>query len=412
MKKTCIIISIIVVFVFISHAQEKVDNKINDLYKLYQNGEFENLIKKSLLLKDKFDDSSINRHYVLYFLGLGYTNSNEKYNANIEFLNLLGVNPQFEPDLFTIKTEDKEYFESFKTFNLGSIHIYSEPSLADIYINDELQGKTPLQIEKILSGTINIKIIKPGYDIYEEDVLIEPGESVKINVHLNFTISSSSLTISSVPPGALVYLDTNFVGLSPVQLTTIKSGFYKLTLFKDGYKSHQETLLKTNKTKFKEITLTKEKDYFFYSIIVPGLSQFIKGYKTHGILSVSAFLGSLYYYKKKLPETPPKYNHELQKRVLSATPPAFDYYIDGEKVTSEEYKKEESNKILNEDEWRKYDENKWQLKALGYTGYLFNIIDAIIVLKYDQKKKRKEDLLKLGLKGDSDEVMMTIKFYF
>jgi len=65
----------------------------------------------------------------------------------------------------------------------GFLKIESEPDSADVYIDGEKFGKTPL-VTKIKSGKYRVKVIKEGYLKKEEVVSVPPDKKVSLNVKL------------------------------------------------------------------------------------------------------------------------------------------------------------------------------------------------------------------------------------
>jgi len=417
MKNITLIFLLLSQFISSIQAQEKIDERIQELHTCYQTGKFNNLIKKGRPLKDDYEQIDVNKQYLHFFLGLAYKKKNEEQNANREFLELLELNPDFEPVLFATDEEDKDYFEDFKNMNLGALHIFSDPSLADVYINGKLMGKTPLIIDKILSSSYNIIIFQRDHEIHEENITVKSGETLTITTRLNYSTSSGPLTITSNPPGALVYIDTIYAGITPLQLKDFKSGLYTFTVIKDEYKNYKKLFHKTDNVSYFDIQLKKDKDSFDYFLFVPGLSQFMRGYKTHGILSISVIAGYLAYFKSNFPQAPPEYKLKILKiygptDAATGQPSYTNYYINEIEVSKEEYEKEELNKLKNDDEWRKHNEEKTKFKALGIAAYAFNLLDAIIVMKYDQSKKRKKQNIRLGFRGDKDKLSVSLMIRF
>ena len=205
-------------------AQNIIDDDIRDLYSKYSSSDYKGVIKKGLKLKDKYRPDSTERQWVLFLLGTAYKNINEKFNANVEFLYLLEINADFEPNLFRIKKADLGYFEDFKKKNLGSLHVYSSPSNAEVYLFGRLRGRTPLKIDRIVSNIYDLKIVKEFYEVYEEDVYIIPGDTSEVIIELSNEVSSGPFVINSTPAGATVLLNNEIIGVTPLQLNDYNSG--------------------------------------------------------------------------------------------------------------------------------------------------------------------------------------------
>jgi serine/threonine protein kinase len=125
---------------------------------------------------------------------------------------------------------------SLSEANTASIFIQSEPVGAEIWLNGKLEGNTPGRIDKLASGTYQIKLYKAGYQPFIKPVLIN-GES---NRTFNETLSplTGSLKIETEPTSAMVYLDgKELQEQTPLDLTNISIGPHQLEIQKKGYAS-------------------------------------------------------------------------------------------------------------------------------------------------------------------------------
>ena len=74
----------------------------------------------------------------------------------------------------------KETTEMIKT---GTLIINSNPSGADVYINGNYKGITPMSLA-LDSGTYEVKILKDGYKEYTKIITLTPGKTININANL------------------------------------------------------------------------------------------------------------------------------------------------------------------------------------------------------------------------------------
>lgn len=59
----------------------------------------------------------------------------------------------------------------------GAIAVYSEPTGADVYLDDSLTGaRTDCVLEDVTSGHHTVFVSLEGYYGWEEGVVVEPGE--------------------------------------------------------------------------------------------------------------------------------------------------------------------------------------------------------------------------------------------
>ena len=108
-----------------------------------------------------------------------------------------------------VKKDDKKGEEDEKlAVRSGSFEITSEPVGADVYLDDQLLGKTPLK-QELASGSHKLRLALPGYKMRMADIAIEAGKTF---VETYVLEPSYILLIKSVPTGARVKMDGKYVG--------------------------------------------------------------------------------------------------------------------------------------------------------------------------------------------------------
>lgn len=178
----------------------------------------------------------------------------------------------------------------------GQVQLFSEPSGADIYLNDSLIGKTPLGPVNVPIGINKIKLIKGEEFRWENELTVYKMNSHlhTINAHLHSRYSQ--LKINSLRKE----YDVNFDGASlsadqRSKFGKIRSGQHYLIVNRELEKSNLELDFSTDPdTTY--ILLEKLNQFttrpFRYSLIVPGLGQFLKGAKAEGIGIFAGFMGT------------------------------------------------------------------------------------------------------------------------
>lgn len=131
----------------------------------------------------------------------------------------------------------------------GYIKIYSQPGDANIYLDGTYRGQTDsygnLIISNLPAGTYQVKATKPQYSDAVYPVLVTQGQESYVQVYLapiSPTITptsppeqSGSLSVTSTPAGAQVFIDNTFRGYTPSTYDNLVVGMHALSLKLSGY---------------------------------------------------------------------------------------------------------------------------------------------------------------------------------
>ena len=121
----------------------------------------------------------------------------------------------------------------------GALRISSEPSGAEVFIDDKKNGVTPLFVEAIHPGNYQIRLVHPGYDDLLKIVSVAPAREEKVNLTLDKSTGSASFRIR--PAGVSYLIDNKFIGkvqgvansVSETRLTVVENlapGKHRLTV--------------------------------------------------------------------------------------------------------------------------------------------------------------------------------------
>ena len=136
------------------------------------------------------------------------------------------------------------------------IVINSTPSGADVYLNDKVVGKTPLDLKDIEEGEYKLKVVLPQYTPYEENITVEKGKTIKEDIAL--VKAQTFLSITSNPAGAKVFIDNIEKGITPYEDVNINLGTHKVRLELDGYLTYEtDIVIEKNKPSNLNINLFK-----------------------------------------------------------------------------------------------------------------------------------------------------------
>ncbi len=131
------------------------------------------------------------------------------------------------------------YVESGKYYDLdiplseskAYLNIYSSPQDANVYIDGQYAGQTPLYLT-ITTGEHSIEISKNNYYSYTNSFTLYSGDTKTINVEL--TPKFGYLTIYSLE-GAGVYIDGKYVGHPPIRNYKLSVGTHTIKVYKNDY---------------------------------------------------------------------------------------------------------------------------------------------------------------------------------
>ena len=143
----------------------------------------------------------------------------------------------YQPFNTEITIEGKEQIQRLETTlqpDWADITITSEPAGAEVFIDDATMGYTPLS-QKLLSGTHILVLKKDTFSDSLRSITVTAGADETYDVKLQLLPGQLSLT--STPTGAVVSIDKEYKGTTPLELAlppAIEHGI-KLTL--PGYKS-------------------------------------------------------------------------------------------------------------------------------------------------------------------------------
>ncbi len=123
---------------------------------------------------------------------------------------------------------------------LGSLFVSSEPSEAEVYLRGKFIGITPLFLgEELEPDEYEIRIRKDGYETDSRIVPISGGERAELKFELKPLYGS--LSITSDPPEADVYLNRRYMGITPLEIEELKAGDYEVQVMKSGYEDQVKT---------------------------------------------------------------------------------------------------------------------------------------------------------------------------
>jgi len=116
----------------------------------------------------------------------------------------------------------------------GIVMISSDPSGAEIYLNDQYIGITPYQGE-IFEGDYILRLQKEFYHSKEKSFTIKPKTVMEIPA-VKLEPNYGYLSVQSTPAAADVYLNGSVIGKTPIAQYQLETGLYNLNIRKNLFK--------------------------------------------------------------------------------------------------------------------------------------------------------------------------------
>ena len=121
--------------------------------------------------------------------------------------------------------------------------IITEPSNARIYIDNNYIGISPISYKFTIGKTYNLKITKENYKPINETIFITENTN-KLPVY-NLEKLEKNLPIITEPSNARIYIDDNYIGISPISYKFTIGKNYNIKITKENYKPINETIFIT-----------------------------------------------------------------------------------------------------------------------------------------------------------------------
>jgi hypothetical protein len=120
----------------------------------------------------------------------------------------------------------------------GVLNVLTSPPVCEIYQNGVKIGVSDVSGVFIQSpavpGTYTIEVKKNGYETGSKVVTIPSDAVAKVSFTLA-PITMGSIGVTSTPPGANVYLDDVYKGVSPLTIQGVSAGEHRMVVRASGY---------------------------------------------------------------------------------------------------------------------------------------------------------------------------------
>jgi formylglycine-generating enzyme required for sulfatase activity len=122
----------------------------------------------------------------------------------------------------------------------GQMRIVSIPEAAEVFVDGQSVGVTPLTTEILETGTL-LALAKKGYKSWERQVSIKAGSS-ETHPTVELAVADGRVDVSTTPAGAHVRVDGEFRGVTPVSVELSPLADHRLELYLEGYRKAERTV--------------------------------------------------------------------------------------------------------------------------------------------------------------------------
>ena len=136
----------------------------------------------------------------------------------------------------------------------GSVKVSSNPSGADLFVNGDFKGKTPMTVS-VPSGSVSVLVSKDGMKS-SRTVTVKPGQTVSVS-DLNLSSSAGEVVIKTDPPRASVVFNGQAIPApTPVTIRKVpKDRQHSFTVTLEGYRPESRSFNMNEDTKTFSIKL-------------------------------------------------------------------------------------------------------------------------------------------------------------
>jgi hypothetical protein len=239
------------------HAED-VSDALTEGIAQYEKGDFHKAIKSLKLVIQRLREmpEGQERNQGLFqanfYLGLSYLGIGKESFAKEVFKDAVLAAPGKSPDsdLFSPKVISLYNEVAEKIFS--SLTIESNVTGAEIFLNNDKKGITPLHIRNLLPGEYSVKVVI-GNQKAVRDIILEAGKGAKLVADFQ---NLGFLSVTSDPSAARVLIDNREGGITPVS-KQLPSGEYTIVVSKEGYKeSQKKVIVKENEKETVHVSLS------------------------------------------------------------------------------------------------------------------------------------------------------------
>lgn len=127
--------------------------------------------------------------------------------------------------LFTVPLQLSQPVAPTAVQTAATLRVESEPAEAEVVINGEVKGRTPLDVPG-LSGDVEVAVRRAGYRPWSTKVTMAQAMNLKATLEA----LAGVIRVTSEPPGAKVLLNGKDMGVTPIELSNVPPGEHEVVV--------------------------------------------------------------------------------------------------------------------------------------------------------------------------------------
>ncbi len=136
-----------------------------------------------------------------------------------------------------VSADDVQRVTAVLEEDFAPLRITSEPTGAEVILDGQPRGTTPLQLTQFASGAHRVSLRAPLYHDLQQEFRVTAGEAQTLTLRLEPAFGT--LSVMCPVEGAQVYVDGESWGKAPVTRTRIPSGTHTVRVTQELYNDYQ-----------------------------------------------------------------------------------------------------------------------------------------------------------------------------
>ncbi|MGQ9608101.1 MAG: PEGA domain-containing protein [bacterium] len=167
------------------------------------------------------------------YMGFAYVGLNKKIEAIVEFAKAINLDPSIKLDPKLYSNKIISVFNEAREGLIDSLTVISVPSGAEVYLNNQKMGITPVKLDSVLVAEHILTIKKNFYQTITTNINVRKGEENRFT--FNLSKAEIEIKIDSNPPQSTVYRYGEILGQTPVVLKMMLDQEITIRLAKEGF---------------------------------------------------------------------------------------------------------------------------------------------------------------------------------